>query len=102
MRRTSRSTILPALKLVFQEVKERFLHHVGHLETEDERMREAADVVKLLACLAAAAGLPPHLEAFERRPDQDDGSHGGNHVVGWDMLHLHQDTVPISSPGSQA
>lgn len=26
---------LPALKLVFQEVEERFLHHVGHLQTEE-------------------------------------------------------------------
>lgn len=29
-------TFLPALKLVFQKVKERFLHHVCHLKTKDQ------------------------------------------------------------------
>lgn len=60
-------------------------------------MREAGNVLH-----AAAAPLAPYLKAFERRSDQDDGSHGGNHIVGRDMLHLHQDTVSISSPGSHA
>lgn len=94
-RRTSRFTILPALELVLQEVEERFLHHVGHLERNDEWMREAGNVH-----LAAAASWAPYLKAFERWPHQDDGSHGGNHIVGRDVLHLQQDTVPISSPGS--
>lgn len=47
--------------------------------------------------LAHAASCSPYFISFERRPDQDDGSHGGDHVVGRDVLHLHQDKVPISS-----
>ena len=44
---------------------------------------------------------PPHLVSFEWRPDEDDGSHGGDHVIGRDMLHLNRGggrgNVPISS-----
>lgn len=32
----------------------------------------------------------PYFESFERRPHEDDGPHGGDHVVGWDLLHLCQ------------
>lgn len=57
-------------------------------------VREPAGGLKLLA---HAASCSPYFISFERRPDQDDGSHGGDHVVGRDVLHLHQDKVPISS-----
>lgn len=40
---------------------------------------------------------PPYLVSFEWRPDEDDGSHGGDHVIGRDMLHLSRRKVPISS-----
>lgn len=31
---------------------------------------------------------PPYFVSFERRPHEDDGPHGGDHVVGRDVLHL--------------
>lgn len=37
MWKTSGFIILPALELVFQEVEERFLHHVSHLEVNSDR-----------------------------------------------------------------
>lgn len=34
-------------------------------------------------------GVPtPHLVALQRRPHQDDGPHGGNHIVGRHVLSL--------------
>lgn len=79
---------LPALKLVFQKVEERLLHHVRHLKAE-QGVRERSRRVKC----ETGFDLSPYFVSFERRPDQDDGSHGGDHVIGRDVLHLSREEV---------
>lgn len=59
----------PALKFVLQKVKERFLHHVCHLEMKTSSMRQHTMEVKLGVKQAHAANFSSHLVAFERRPD---------------------------------
>lgn len=46
------------------------------------------------------AMFSPYFISFERRSNEDDGSHGGDHIIGWDMLHLSREkfrSVPQSS-----
>lgn len=77
----------PAIKAVLQEVEEGFLHHVRDLRREGNGGAGVPPDIPP-ACPPPQTPPIPHLVALQRRSHQDDGPHGGHHVVRGHVLGL--------------